>query len=78
MSFKIDLHVHTCYSGDCTTTLEEVISYARKRGLDGVAITDHDTISGAMRLLERKDTDLLIIPGIEVSTDQGHVLGINV
>jgi len=75
---KIDLHVHTCYSTDCSTTLEEVISYSKKKGLNGVAITDHNTVEGALELIGKKNTGLIIIPGIEVSTDRGHILGINV
>jgi hypothetical protein len=73
---KIDLHVHTFYSNDAVTTLEEVVTYSKKCGLDGVAITDHDTLEGALKLQSRND--FLIIPGIEVSTRHGHVLAINV
>jgi len=76
LPLKIDLHVHTCYSKDATTTLKDLILYSRKRGLDGVAITDHDTIEGAQRAPE---TDgLILIPGIEVTTASGHILGLNV
>lgn len=78
MPLKIDLHVHTCYSTDCSTSLENVISYSKKKGLSGVAITDHDTVEGALRLVEKKNNGLIIIPGIEVSTVQGHVLGLNI
>lgn len=77
LPLKIDFHVHTCYSRDCSTTLEEVVSYAKMKGLSGVAITDHDTVEGAIRLL-KKDSGIIVIPGIEVSSDQGHILGINV
>lgn len=76
LPLKIDLHVHTHYSGDATTTLKEVIYHARKRGLDGVAVTDHDTMLGALRL--SKERKLIIIPGCEVSSLHGHVLALNV
>jgi len=73
---KIDLHVHTHYSGDAKTTLEQVVRYARKKGLDGVAVTDHDTVTGARRLA--KQEGFLVIPGIEVSSLHGHILGLNI
>ena len=72
MPLKIDLHVHTFYSCDATTTLEEVVACSRKQGLDGVAITDHDNLKGALRLL--RETEIIVIPGIEVDTSQGHVV----
>jgi predicted metal-dependent phosphoesterase TrpH len=75
LGLKIDFHVHTCYSHDSSITFKQVVSFAKKRGLDGVAITDHNTIKGALKL---KTREILVIPGIEVSTLQGHLLGINV
>lgn len=50
--------------------------YSKKQSLDGVAIVDHDTIDGLDEFSKIKD--LLIIPGVEVTTSQGHILGINV
>jgi len=72
----MDLHVHTCYSDDATTTLREVVVYAKKQGLDGVAITDHDTVEGALKLTQK--SKLLIIPGVEITTQRGHILALNV
>jgi predicted metal-dependent phosphoesterase TrpH len=73
---KIDLHLHTNYSRDANTTLEEAVYYARKKQLDGIAITDHDRVEGARRLAQEKD--FLVIPGIEVSSRHGHILGLNI
>ncbi len=78
MPLKIDLHVHTCYSTDAFTTLKEVVFYAKRHGLDGVAITDHNTVEGALRIKKRSTKDLVVIPGIEASTAKGHMLGLNV
>jgi predicted metal-dependent phosphoesterase TrpH len=75
LGLKIDLHVHTRYSGDSFISFDELIRYTKKRGLDGVAVTDHNTIEGALKL---KTKEILVVPGIEVSTLQGHLLGINV
>jgi predicted metal-dependent phosphoesterase TrpH len=57
-------------------TPEELVFFAKKRGLDGVAVTDHDRLDGALKIAA--ETDLLIIPGIEVRSSEGHVLGLNV
>jgi len=73
---KIDLHVHTCYSEDATITPKEVVYFAKKSGLDGVAVTDHNTLKGALKLA--KNRQLLIIPGIEVETRRGHVLALGI
>ncbi len=70
------MHVHTRYSYDAHVTPKELVKYAKNHGLDGVAITDHNTIDGLREFGRIKD--LLIIPGIEVGTKQGHVLAINV
>jgi len=73
---KIDLHMHTCYSEDATTTLKEVVYYAKKKGLDGVAVTDHQTLKGALKLARK--SQLTIIPGLEVETQKGHILALNI
>ena len=76
MTLKIDPHVHTIYSYDSLITPKDLIFYAKKRGLDGVAITDHDRIDGALKIA--KETDFLIVPGIEISSLNGHIIGLNV
>jgi predicted metal-dependent phosphoesterase TrpH len=70
------MHVHTKYSSDAFITPRELVIYSKRQGLDGVAITDHDTVSGLREFSKIKN--LLIIPGVEISTKQGHVLAINV
>jgi predicted metal-dependent phosphoesterase TrpH len=78
LTVKIDFHVHTCYSSDSVTNLEEVVACSRKKRLNGVAVTDHGTVEGALKLLGKKNDGLIIIPGIEVSTNRGHILGVNI
>jgi len=77
LRLKIDLHVHTRYSHDSTTTLDQIIAYSKKRGLDGVAITDHDVVEGALKLVQEAK-ELVVIPGVEVTTSHGHVLALNI
>lgn len=78
LMLKCDLHIHTDFSRDGESSVEEVLEKARKVGLDAIAIVDHDTVAGAQYALGIK-TDVIVIPGIEVSTKQGHllVLGVN-
>lgn len=70
------MHVHSCYSADSIITPKELVFYARERGLDGLAITDHNRLDGALKIATR--TDLLIIPGIEIASRNGHITGLNI
>jgi len=76
MSLKIDLHVHTTYSRDSTITPRDLLAYTSKRGLDGVALVDHDKVAHPMQINKR--SDLLVILGTEVSSAHGHIIGLNV
>jgi predicted metal-dependent phosphoesterase TrpH len=77
--FAIDFHVHTAYSFDSLTSPKLAIETARRRGLDGIAITDHDTVRGALAAMEiNRYDDFTIIPGVEVSSDRGDVIGLYV
>jgi predicted metal-dependent phosphoesterase TrpH len=76
MQVKADLHVHTIYSSDSVITPEDLVFYAKKRGLNAVAVTDHNQIAGARKIAA--ETDFLIIPGTEVSSRDGHIVGLNV
>lgn len=71
----IDLHVHSKYSGDSLLTPEKIIKTAIKRGLDGVAITDHNTIRGGLEA-KKYNKDLIIIVGAEIATDRGEIIGL--
>lgn len=82
MFHAFDLHLHTHYSADACGSPEAMIEAAKRRGLSGIAITDHNTCDALEHLtragLIRKDGQavdgFLIIPGVEVSTADGHLL----
>jgi predicted metal-dependent phosphoesterase TrpH len=76
---SIDLHCHSSHSIDGVTTVEELLSRAEAAGLDAVALTDHDTIEGVEEALNRaSEYGLVVIPGIEVTSGAGHILGLGV
>ena len=72
MSYCIDLHVHTDASPDGLSSLEELTTAAKAAGLDGLAVTDHNLCTPVPQRLN----GVLLIPGCEVSTRQGHITGL--
>ena len=74
----IDFHTHTHYS-DGIGTPEDNIKLARFNGLDYIAITDHDNMAGVAEAIEAgKKWGIHVIPGIEISTEDYHILGLNI
>jgi hypothetical protein len=71
---RVDLHVHTCYSKDSLTPLEAIIGACFRRGIGKIAITDHNTILGAIELREMVPN--LVIVGEEVDTTKGEIIGL--
>ncbi len=71
---KADFHTHTCYSKDSLLSPHSLISAARKHGFDRIAITDHNSIQGALEA-QRLDPHLIII-GEEIKTLEGEILAI--
>ncbi len=68
--YKGELHCHSVHS-DGKNTPEELLAAAKALGLDFLAVTDHNTVSQQVAL-NALDTDLILIPGCEVTTFQGH------
>ncbi|MFH1672844.1 MAG: PHP domain-containing protein [Pseudomonadota bacterium] len=74
-TMRFDLHVHTTISPCSVLTLEEILNHARARGLDGVCITDHDTMDVRHLIREGpQPTGLCVIFGIEYTTNDGDFL----
>jgi predicted metal-dependent phosphoesterase TrpH len=72
---RFDLHLHTEFSPDCDTDIHAIEAHCLKRGLTGLAVTDHDTITGALKLRDIAKKIQVII-GEEVSTRDGDVVGL--
>jgi predicted metal-dependent phosphoesterase TrpH len=72
----LDLHNHTRWSFDCAMDPAKVVRTARARGIDAIAITDHDEIEGAREAMRAAGGDLLVIVGEEIDTTAGDILGL--
>jgi len=75
---KLDLHIHSQYSEDAVGSLKDIIKSLKKKGLQGMAITDHNTVEGSLKAVKIAPKDFIIIPGIEISTSDGHMMALNV
>lgn len=77
MSHRFDLHVHSRHSRDARGSVMDLAMAAQEAGLHGFCLTDHDTIAGHKEIEQAMHaTGLLIVPGIEVTAAEGHVLAI--
>lgn len=73
---RLDLHVHSRYSPDSRLTLEEITHQLPYAGVRGFALTDHNSVAGHREIPALRDANpgLLILPGVEVSAREGHLL----
>ncbi len=72
-----DLHTHSSYS-DGLDPPEILVTHARRAGLRVLAITDHDTVRGGVEGAKHGGDNLIVVPGIEISTRDGHLLCLGV
>ena len=70
MKLKLDLHVHTTNSPDAYTDPSKLFSLCERTGLDGLAVTDHNTLAEVI------PGKMIFIPGMEISSRDGHVIGL--
>lgn len=74
---KYDLHMHTTYSLCSSNKPKDLLEIAKKQGLDGIAITDHNCIKGAQEVKKlNKDKDFEVIIGEEIKTDYGDLIAL--
>lgn len=71
---KADLHIHTKYSMDCDTSLEKIIARCQKLGINCIAIADHGTIEGALRMQEIAPFPVIVAE--EILTPDGEIMGV--
>ena len=75
---RVDLHTHTMFSGDSTTTLDEIVESVIESGIDVLCVTDHNALEGAVRLQKMlEDAGVCrVVVGEEVKTHTGEIIGL--
>ena len=76
----MDPHIHSTYSPDSRAEPRDIIKRARSIGLDAIAVADHNTIRGAMATMEeaKKFEDFVVVPAVEVSSSEGHIVALGI
>ena len=73
----MDLHIHSEYSPDSHAKIDNIIKKSKQENLEIIAISDHNTIDGTEEIMKKtRNTDILAIPSIEISSASGHILGL--
>jgi hypothetical protein len=78
MARRYDLQVHTDASPCSSTSPERVVAAAVAAGLDGIVVTDHDTVANVAAVRDHAPASLDVVSGAEVTTTQGHLLAVGV
>lgn len=77
-NLNADFHIHSKYSHDSLMEPRKIVKRAKKVGLSCIAITDHNTISGALEAKQyEKEYDITVIVGTEILTDIGDLIGLH-
>nr|WP_292750285.1 PHP domain-containing protein [Methanobrevibacter sp.] len=72
----MDSHIHSEYSPDSNSKIDDILKTANERNIDIIAISDHNTVDGTSEVMQKtRNTDILAIPSIEISSSKGHILG---
>jgi len=80
-SLRLDLHNHTSFSADGLMSPAVLLSVAKVKGVHCLAVTDHNTVRGALEAVALAEADLTlprVIPGIELATEVGEIIGLYV
>lgn len=73
---KYDLHIHSKYSSDGILDPEKIVKIAIERGLNGIAITDHNTIKRGIKAKKYETEDFKVVVGSEIMTERGEITGL--
>ena len=70
---KADFHIHTAYSMDCNSSLEDIINRCLETGINCIAIADHDSVEGALKMQDLAPFPVIVAE--EILTPQGEIIG---
>ena len=73
---RVDMHLHSMWSGDCTTTPDELAGAVAASGLDVICLTDHNGMTGALRFAESGELPCRVVVGEELRTGAGEIIGL--
>ena len=73
---SIDLHMHSKHSFDSKTKVDAIIKSAVQNGLKAISITDHDNLEGSLEAIEKAPDSLMVIPGMEITSDVGDIIAL--
>lgn len=73
---KADLHVHSCYSEDGKSTPQQILSAAKEKGFRCVSVTDHNEFKAFAEMCDSED--VIVVPGEEVSSADGHIIALGI
>ena len=74
---KIDFHTHTWHSPDSEMSPEDLVDKTRNVGLDGIAVTNHNTMDG-VKEVEKLAKDLIVFRGEEIKTKEGEIIALEI
>ncbi len=75
---RADLHVHSRHSGDNHQSVKGIIEACKRAGILAVAVADHNSMAGTREAMRLAHDDLIVIPAMEVTTEEGHVVAYNI
>ncbi|MDD1770510.1 MAG: CehA/McbA family metallohydrolase [Methanomassiliicoccales archaeon] len=75
---KADLHVHSRHSEDNRQSVKGIVEACRRLGIRAVAIADHNSLSGSREAMKLAPEGLIVVPAMEVTTEDGHMLAYDI
>lgn len=75
---RADIHIHSIHSSDGKVSVGDVVKRCRMLGFGAVSIVDHNSFAGSVEALALENEDVIILPGMEITTAAGHVLAYHI